>query len=80
MPWLALSKKIGFKVKYAKLNDNYELSVESIENEITPKTKVISLAHITNAIGDIRDIEKVGNICKEKIYYLYLMQHKVLVI
>ena len=66
LPWLALSKKIGFKVKYAKLNDNYELSVESIENEITPKTKVISLAHITNAIGDIRDIEKVGNICKEK--------------
>ncbi len=66
LPWLALSKKIGFKIKYAKLNDNYELSVESIENEITPKTKVISLAHITNAIGDIRDIEKVGNICKEK--------------
>lgn len=66
LPWLELEKEIGIKVKYIDLDENYEINIENLINCITNNTKVISLAHITNVIGDIRPIEEIGKICKEK--------------
>lgn len=65
LPWMNLSKKIGFTIKYVKLNENYELTMENLNKEITKNTKVITLAHITNTIGDVRPIEKIGELCKK---------------
>ncbi|MBP5204386.1 cysteine desulfurase [bacterium] len=65
LPWIVLSKKIGFKLVFAPLDKDYKLTVESIKNCITPNTKVISIAHITNTIGDTRDINNIGKLCKE---------------
>ena len=66
LPWLSLSEKIGFKLKYADLDNTYNVTMENLEKEITDKTKVIAIAHITNTIGDLRPIEKIGALCKEK--------------
>lgn len=66
LPWLNLSKKIGFKLKYADLDENYRVTTENIKKEITPNTKVIAIAHITNTFGDVRPVEEIGKICKEK--------------
>ena len=63
LPWFELANDIGIKIKFIKLDDDYCVSKENIENAITEKTKVISLAHITNVIGDIRDIKMIGEIC-----------------
>ncbi len=65
LPWLILSKRIGFKIVYANLDKNYNLKVEALEEKITPKTKVIALAHITNSVGDIRDLYKISKICRK---------------
>ena len=71
LPWLELKDEIGFDIKYADLDNDLELQVESIKNSITPKTKIVSIAHITNTIGDIRDLEEIGRILKEKnIYFI----------
>ena len=69
LPWIKLSEEIGIVVKYMELNSDYALTIESVEKSITDKTKVISIAHVTNVIGDVRDIECIGKICKEKDIY-----------
>lgn len=66
LPWLELSKRKGIIVKYIPLNSNHELTIENLNNVITSNTKVISIAYVTNAIGDIRPIKEIGQICKEK--------------
>ena len=66
LPWIKLSEEIGIVLKYMELNSNYELTVDSVNKSITDKTKVISIAHVTNVIGDVRDIMSIGKICKEK--------------
>lgn len=66
LPWIKLSEEIGIVIKYAALDDEYSLTVDSIKNAITDKTKVISIAHVTNVIGDIRDIYAIGEICRYK--------------
>ena len=66
LPWLKLSEELGVVIKYAPLDSNMELKVESIEKTITEKTKVISIAHVSNVIGDVRDIKAIGKLCSEK--------------
>lgn len=66
LPWLVLSKKIGFKIKYASLDKEGKLSLESIKKTITRNTKAISIAHVTNVIGDIRDIKTITKYAHKK--------------
>ena len=59
LPWFELSKDMGINVKYIPLTENHMVIIENVINSITEKTKVISLAHITNVIGDMRPIKKI---------------------
>ena len=65
LPWFRLQNEIGAKVKYCPLNENYEVTIENLKSVITPNTKVISLAHITNVIGDIRPVKEICKLAHE---------------
>ena len=62
LPWLELSKDKKIKISYIPLNDNHELTLEALTDTITDKTKVISIAHITNVVGDVRNIHEISKI------------------
>ena len=62
LPWLELSKEKKIKISYIPLNDNHELTLEALTDTITDKTKVISIAHITNVVGDVRNIHEISKI------------------
>ena len=51
--------ELGVNIKYTDLNDDYTLTLDNIEKLITPNTKVIALSHISNVIGDKRDIKSI---------------------
>lgn len=59
IPWFNLVNSNKCVIKYAPLDKDYKLTFESIRETITSNTKVISLAHITNVIGDVRDIKRI---------------------
>ena len=65
IPWFILQKEIGIKVKYIPLNEQHEVTVENFKNSITDKTKVVSLAYVTNVIGDERPIKDISKIAHE---------------
>lgn len=71
MPWLMLKFQKGIVIKYASLNENNELTLESIKKEITKKTKVISIAEITNVIGDKRPIKEITSLAHK--YGIYVV-------
>lgn len=64
LPWLVLAKEIGFIIKYIPLNKEYELDYDSFFNSVSPNTKVVSLAAVTNVVGDKRDISRIGKYCR----------------
>ncbi len=66
LPFTYLSKIFNFKIKIWKLNDNLQLNLNELENLITPKTKVISITHMSNVLGVVNDIESVSKLAKEK--------------
>ena len=61
LPWFVLQERIGIKVKYIELSNN-EVVMDNVVKAINDKTKVISLAHITNVIGDVRPIEEISKL------------------
>ena len=64
LPWLVLAKEIGFIIKYIPLNKEYELDYDSFLNSVSSNTKVVSLAAVTNVVGDKRDISRIGKYCR----------------
>ena len=56
----------GFEVTYLDPNENGEISIESIEENIREDTTLVSLMHINNEIGVVNDIEKIGELCRNK--------------
>ena len=64
LPWFTLEKELGIKVKYIPLV-NYEVTIDSLKEVITPNTKVISLAWITNTIGDVRPVKDIVKLAHE---------------
>ncbi len=71
LPWIELSKQIDIKIKYIPLDKNLKLQTNTLKNAITKKTKLVSVAHVTNTVGDVRDLKEIGDILKEKgIYFV----------
>lgn len=65
LPWFILQDEIGIKVKYIPLNENNEVTPDNVKKAITNKTKVISLAYVTNVIGDIRPMRDICEIAHQ---------------
>ena len=65
LPWFVLQQEIGIKVNYIKLDESYEVTLDNVKKAITNNTKVISLAHITNVVGDIRPIKQIAKLAHE---------------
>ena len=66
LPWFELQDEIGIKVKYIDLNENHEVTLENVKKALNPNTKVISIAHVSNVVGDVRSIKEIIKLAHEK--------------
>ena len=64
LPWMILSKKKNIKITFIDSKEE-KLDINDIKNKITNKTKVISIAHITNVSGDKRDVKSICKLAHE---------------
>ena len=59
LPWFDVVKKTKANIKYIDLTDDLFVTLENVKKAISENTKVISLAHITNVLGDVRPIKEI---------------------
>ena len=59
LPWFEMADDLNLNIKYIELDDKHEVTLENVKKTITKKTKVISIAHISNVVGDIRPIKEI---------------------
>ena len=62
LPWFELAKIKKIKINYIPHDEHQELTIESLKNTITRNTKVISVAAVTNVVGDVRNIKEISKI------------------
>lgn len=65
LPWFRLAAKNGIVIKRVKLDSNFHINLENLKEVITPRTKVVSLAEITNVVGDVRPIKEICKLAHE---------------
>ncbi len=65
LPWFRLQNEEGAIVKYIPLDGNYHVTIDNIKKMVTPNTKVIALAEVTNVIGDLRPIKEICKFAHE---------------
>ena len=59
LPWQEVGKKTGAKLVFLEPDKTGFISDEEIKAKITEKTKLVSLAHISNVLGRKNPVEKV---------------------
>ena len=62
LPWFELADKLNLKIKYIELDSNHEVLISNLKKAITDKAKVISIAHISNVVGDVRPIKEIATL------------------
>lgn len=65
VPWQQLCKRKKAVLKYIGIEDNGRLRYEDLHNLITEKTKLISVAHISNVLGLVNPIDEIVRIGHE---------------
>lgn len=65
LPWFRLAKDLGCIVNFIPLDENLHVTLDNVKRSVTPRTKVIAIAEITNVIGDIRPIKEITKFAHE---------------
>ena len=66
VPWHYLRKNKGIKINFAEIDEHGDISLESVEKQITSKTKMIALTHLSNVTGAILPIKEITELAHSK--------------
>lgn len=62
VPWQLLCEEKGARLRVAPINDDGELILEDFEKLLNERTKIISVVHVSNALGTINPIRAIVEI------------------
>jgi cysteine desulfurase/selenocysteine lyase len=59
VPWQVLCEEKGASLKIIPINDRGELMLEEYEKLLSPKTRLVSIVHVSNALGTLNPVGKI---------------------
>jgi len=57
VPWQLQAARKGIVLKVIPMDDNGGMDIEVFEKMITPKTKIVSISHVSNVLGTLNPVE-----------------------
>lgn len=69
IPWQQVCQKTGAKLVYAYLKHG-QLDMTDLAQKLTPKTKFVSLAHVSNILGCVNPIKEIAELVHANGAYL----------
>ena len=59
VPWQMLCERTGAKLKVIPMDENGVLQMDTLENMLSEKTKIVSVNQVSNALGIINPIDEI---------------------
>jgi len=59
VPWQLLAEQVGAAIRVAPINDKGEVLVDDFAKLLGPRTKFVSVAHVSNSLGTIVPVEEI---------------------
>jgi cysteine desulfurase/selenocysteine lyase len=65
VPWQLVCEQTGAKLRVAPIDDRGELKMEEYERLLGPRTKVVGVAHVSNALGTVNPVAEMTRMAHE---------------
>ena len=65
VPWQLQALQRGIKVRHVPLSDDATVTLDSIKASITPRTRLLSLAHVSNVLGTETPVADIVRLAHE---------------
>jgi cysteine desulfurase/selenocysteine lyase len=59
VPWQLLCEEKGASLRVAPINDRGELIFDEFEKLLTPRTQMVAVTHVSNALGTVNPVKKI---------------------
>jgi cysteine desulfurase/selenocysteine lyase len=59
VPWQIVCEERGARLRVAPIDDHGALILDELERLITPRTRIVSIAHMSNALGTVNPVEQI---------------------
>lgn len=59
VPWQLLAQQTGAVLRVAPINDRGELIIEEFAKLLNSRTKIVSVTHVSNALGTVNPVEAI---------------------
>jgi cysteine desulfurase/selenocysteine lyase len=59
VPWQMLCEEKGARLVVAPINDHGEIVLEELERRLSPRTRLVAVAHVSNALGTINPVKAI---------------------
>jgi cysteine desulfurase/selenocysteine lyase len=59
VPWQMIAEERGARVRMIPINESGELIIDEYENLLNERTKMVAVAHVSNALGTVNRIKEV---------------------
>lgn len=66
VPWQMLCERKGMTLKVIPMNDNGELDIETYKSLLNERTKIVSVAHVSNVLGTINPVKEIIRLAHER--------------
>jgi len=65
VPWQILCEQTGAVLRVAPINERGEVPIDGFEKLLGPRTRMVALAHVSNALGTIVPVEPMIRLARE---------------
>lgn len=63
VPWQLLCERKGALLKVLGIDDEGHLKVDDLKAQVTSRTKLVCVAHVSNVLGIVNPVKEIVNIC-----------------
>jgi cysteine desulfurase/selenocysteine lyase len=62
VPWQMLCDEKGAKLRVAPLDEEGQVVMEQFERLLSPRTKIVAVAHVSNALGTVNPVRRMAEL------------------
>ena len=73
VPWQLLAARTGARLRYVGLTDDGHLDLEQLEELLGSRTRVVSLPHVSNALGTLNPVCEIGAVVRNRTDAVYIL-------
>lgn len=66
VPWHFWRERHGAVIRWAPVDEAGALDVEALEELLSPRTKLVSLTHMSNVLGTVAPIRRIAELCRAR--------------